>query len=110
MHEKSKVLEWMNSEYVIKVPETPDEMIDEAEQQQNCLRSYIQRVANGETKVVFLRKKKNPDISCVTIQVENNGKIIQVRGKRNRVANNNEIKTISKWAKDRNLDFSYGLL
>ena len=109
MYEKSKALEWMNSEYVIKAPETPDEMIDEAEQQQNCLTSYIQRVTDGETNIVFLRKKKNPDISCVTIQVENNGKIVQVRGKRNRVANSDEITTISKWAKDRNLDFSYGL-
>ena len=40
--------------------------------QRNCLMDYIELHATGNTTILFLRKKMNPDDSFVTIEVSNN--------------------------------------
>lgn len=106
-YERNKDLEWSNNEYIFIVPKTAQDMIDEAEQQNNCLRSYVDRVTNGETKIVFLRKKKSPASSYITIQVNNAGRIVQVRKKMNRRVSSGEALPITAWAKKKDIEFNY---
>lgn len=65
-----------HKEYKFFYPRSTQEIKDEAVQQQNCVASYIQRVIEGDSHIIFLRKKDNPTKSVVTIQVRN-GKIVQ---------------------------------
>lgn len=98
-------LEWSNEDYIVKAPQTADEMIDEAIQQNNCLRGYIPDVMEGRTSIFFLRHKKSPDKSLVTVEVRNN-EIVQVKGKLNRRPTIKEVDAVSSWAKARNLSLA----
>jgi hypothetical protein len=97
-YNRQKGLSWSNKDYIIKVPESVDEMIDEAIQQDNCLRSYINRVMDGQTNIVFLRKKAAPDKSLVTIEVKDNT-VVQVKAKFNKNPQHKEMDAIHEWAK-----------
>jgi len=48
----------------------------------HCVATYIDRVAKGETTILFLRKKQNPETPFYTMEV-NNGAMIQCRAKYN---------------------------
>jgi len=65
----------------IRLPANADEIRKEGEQLHHCVGTYVNRVANGETVILFIRKKDNPDKSWFTLEWQ--GKIIQCRGKNN---------------------------
>lgn len=73
--------EWLSFEddnFIVIVPITSDEFVQEANAQNNCVNSwYKERVANKETHVVFVRKKSNPSKSYITCEVSNDGYIRQ---------------------------------
>lgn len=57
----------------------------EADVQCNCVeRLYMEKVAQGTTHVVAVRKKNNPDVPYITCEVSNHGAIIQYLLKYNR--------------------------
>jgi len=61
----------------------------EAEAQGNCVeRLYMEKVALGETHVVVVRKKNNPNASYITCEVNNRGQIVQYLLKYNRYPTN----------------------
>lgn len=99
-------LEYKGREYSIIIPQTSADIIDEGVQQCNCVGSYIERVAQGNTFVCFMRKNTDPDHSYVTIEVKN-GNVCQVKGFANRVTYKEEDDFIKKWAKDKNLKVTY---
>lgn len=66
-------------DYFIVIPKTPEDVVNEATQQKNCLRSYVTRIKEGRTVVCFIRKKDEPDNSFVTVEVREK-KIIQLKG------------------------------
>ena len=98
--------EWSNHEYVILAPQTVGDIVDEATQQANCLRTYLDRVADGLTDIYFLRNKKTPDESLVTVEV-NGGTLVQVKGKFNREPSFNQKKVLSDWAKDKGFHYAW---
>lgn len=63
----------------IVIPLTTREMFhNEAEYQHNCVeRLYMEHVACGDTHVVGIRLKDNPDMPYITCEVNNNHQIIQ---------------------------------
>lgn len=104
----AECLEWAPDwgSYIWTIPHNPGDLIDEAEQQQNCLKGYVPEVAANHIKLVFMRTKKEPDKSLLTIAVKNNGSVGEIAGFLNRPANNDEITNIKRWAKEKNLDIS----
>lgn len=71
-------LSFEDDNFIVIVPTTSDEFVQEANAQNNCVNSwYKEKVANKETHVVFVRKKNNPSKSYITCEVNNNGYIKQ---------------------------------
>ena len=71
-------LSFENDNFIVIVPTTSDEFVQEASAQNNCVNSwYKEKVANKETHVVFVRKKSNPSKSYITCEVNNHGYIQQ---------------------------------
>lgn len=64
------------------VPERLADLIVEGERQHNCVGSYMNRVANGQTDVVFVRRLAKPEESYITMEIHQ-GRIIQARTKNN---------------------------
>ena len=49
----------------------------------HCVGGYAERHAKGALSIMFIRKKSEPDKPYYTMEVSADGKIVQVRGKRN---------------------------
>ena len=71
-------LYYENETFIVKPILTREDFHKEGEAQHNCVeRLYMEKVYNGETHVVTVRRKNNPDDSYITCEVSNDGKIIQ---------------------------------
>ena len=62
------VYEYKYKDLIAIVPKTPEDIVEEATRQRNCLRSYVERVKNGQTVVVFIRKKDEPEMHGIGIK------------------------------------------
>ena len=82
--------------YFITSPESVADILDEKQQQQNCLDRYVDRYVEGETDLFFMRDKSHPDLSLVTIEV-NNHVLRQAFLKFNSHPNNEQMDFIGKW-------------
>ena len=47
-----------------------DDLIDEANQQHNCVASYARLIADGRTMIFVIRMKANPDRSYITLELD----------------------------------------
>lgn len=87
-----------DSNYMIFPADSIKSLIDESEQQKNCVRTYCDMVAENQCQIYFLREKNNKTKSLVTIEVRN-GKVVQARAKFNEPPSDEIKKVIQKWEK-----------
>ena len=85
-----------NKEFIIFPAASVDALIDESKQQNNCVRTYTERYAEGECDIYFMRKIDKPSISLVTVEVKNN-KVVQKRTKNNNKTNKKQDKFLETW-------------
>lgn len=77
-------LYYENETYIVRPLLSAEEFHIEAEEQRNCVeRLYMEKVANGKTHVVTVRKKDAPTRSLITCEISNNFRIIQYYAKYN---------------------------
>jgi hypothetical protein len=97
--EENAYFEYTYKDLMVIVPRTPQEIVEEATRQKNCLRSYVERVKNGDTVVVFIRRKIMPDATYVTAEVHN-GRLTQLKGYCNSNPRNRElVEFVQHWSK-----------
>lgn len=72
-------------DYILVPLLTVGEVIDEAEQQSNCVKSYIQRVIRGQCYLASLRKADKPEDTICTTEIVD-GEVVQFLGAYNRRA------------------------
>lgn len=61
---------WEKDNYIFYQPKTSLELRKEADQQRNCLKSYIEKYSRGETIIILMRKKSNLEKSFVTLEIK----------------------------------------
>lgn len=77
-------LYYENDTYIVRPLLSAEEFHIEAEAQHNCVeRLYMEKVADGCTHVVTVRKKNNPTQSLITCEISNDFRIIQYYAKYN---------------------------
>ena len=90
--------EFETDDMFVIVPKTPQEVIEEANHQNNCLRSYVERVKRGETVVVFVRRKSEPEKTFLSAEILD-GELVQLKGWCNSDPRTKEIVEFTKkWA------------
>lgn len=94
-----------DDEFIIVTPTTVKEFIEEAVEQDNCLLTYIDAVANGETNIVFMRKRKSIGTPFVTIEIHDS-RVTQVRGKFNMLPSKKEFEFVEKFASANGLKYN----
>ncbi len=99
-------MDWkpQKGDYLVRHPEKMDDLRIEAQEQSNCLASYIDSVARGDTQIMFLRRKDNPDHAHVTIEVDMERRVVQALGRFNQEPEPEAWLAIERWAKARDLD------
>lgn len=73
---------YTGKDYCIVVPAKLEDLVREGKDMHNCVGSYMIRVADGDTDVVYIRKRDALEESFGTMEICND-KIIQARGKYN---------------------------
>ena len=97
--EQNAYFEYTYKDLMVVIPKTPQDIVEEATRQKNCLRSYIERVKKGDTVVAFIRRKIMPDATYVTAEVHN-GRLIQLKGYCNSNPRNKElVEFVQHWSK-----------
>lgn len=71
MGRNAEKLKFSNGNYEVVLPETPLDLIKEGQSQRNCVASYVNSVINGETLIVFVRRKDAKDNSYITCEIRN---------------------------------------
>lgn len=69
---KREALTFEQGDFEVIIPQTSEDFKAEADAQHNCVFSmYLEKVINGDTHVVFVRRKDNPSKSLITCEVRN---------------------------------------
>ena len=85
---------------------TNSELSEEGRKLSHCVGSYFRRCISGEAFIFSYRSKdySNHNVNSVlTIEVSKGKRIIQVRGKNNRMPTNSEKNIIQEWASKENI-------
>lgn len=95
-HRVKPQMEHTVGEYAFIYPKSPQDIKDEAVQQNNCVASYIDRVIRGECDILFMRNVESKDKSLVTLEVVD-GKVVQKRQHYNYPTTKPQDEAIAKW-------------
>ena len=103
-----KKFEYEGKEFSVIIPTKATDLAKEGFELHHCVKGYIPRVTNGDTNIVFIRKKEELDKPFFTVEITNDNTIQQVHGFGNRNANTEEGMTefVKEWAKKRKLNIS----
>lgn len=85
-----------NKKYIIIPAASLESLIDESSQQNNCVKTYAERIAKNECDIYFMRCIDTQDKSLVTIEVRNK-KVVQQRTKNNCITTEEQQRFIKLW-------------
>lgn len=71
-----------NAELLIRPAESSAELVIEGKELNHCVGGYAQRYADGDTNILVIRKKSEPDKPYFTMEIRKDS-IVQVRGLKN---------------------------
>lgn len=67
---KLALCNYSDGKYFIRPAAGYDDLIDEATQQHSCVACYGRRIAEGKTRIFFMREVANPGKSLITVEVD----------------------------------------
>lgn len=105
-------MNYEDDEFIIRLPETLVEIVNEGSVLGHCVGGYTQNHAQGNCTIMFLRKKSDPDTSFYTIEVTPSNTIQQIHGRHNKWLGNNPeaIPTVVRWLRKNNITCSNEIL
>jgi len=90
--------EYGDKHYCVIVPETIDTIIGEGKALCHCVSSYIDKVLEKKTCIMFMRNTSDPKTPLVTIEIQDN-RIVQAKGHSNRGPAPEEQVFLNKYTK-----------
>lgn len=78
-----ETLSYENEEFLIRPLRNSSDFLNESSVLNHCVKTYIDRCANGETNIFGIRKTSSPETPYFTLQLSNEGKVITNLGKNN---------------------------
>lgn len=76
-------LDFAYGDLLIRQPKSMDEIITEGATLNHCVGGYAERHAEGKLHILFIRTAEKPDVPFYTMELSADGKIRQVRGRKN---------------------------
>lgn len=104
-NESIKGLAYSGSGYCIVIPTKPEDLAEEGINLSHCVGQYIDRVAEGECHILFLRRRVTPDRPLVTLQLSGK-QICQAQGANRRPITEQERKFLMQWGKEKNIQIA----
>lgn len=92
--------------YRIILPSTQVDLINESNTLNHCVKTYIHRVANKETYILFLRKANDLHTPFATIEITKDLKLIQLKAKNNQHVSIDAQEFVKEYAESKNIKIS----
>lgn len=115
-----KTLEFEDKDYLIRLPVDKNEIVKEGMELHHCVGGYAERHETGDTTIMFLRKKSEPDKPFYTIEVGIEVltdtvlklRISQIHGFGNRWLGNDPeaIPTVVRWLRQNGIECDRAIL
>lgn len=86
--------EYKNGEYIIVLPKSSYDIVQEGQNMRNCVGSYLRRIADRESLVFFIRKRNEPQNSLITAEYRDS-RITQLYYKNNRTVCEANLKKLA---------------
>jgi hypothetical protein len=86
----------VHDDYQLKTLRTINEFYEEAQQNCNCVASYVDNVKTGRCWVASFRQVGAPTTQ-LTIEINPDGRMVQIKGKFNRDATEKEMNLLQKF-------------
>lgn len=80
---RSKKFNFRMGGMFIRVAMSPEEIRSEGKALAHCVGGYAERHIAGKTTILFMRKLEEPNTPLYTVEVDNNGRIVQAHGYHN---------------------------
>lgn len=65
--------------YVVRIPQTPEDIVSEGNTLRHCVSSYVRSMQEGTTCIAFVREKDSPDQPFYTMEIREDA-VVQLRG------------------------------
>ncbi|AMC94234.1 hypothetical protein AOC36_09635 [Erysipelothrix larvae] len=91
---------------LIRPAQEPFELINESKFLKHCVKSYVDKVADGTAEILFVRKKDTPNEPYITVEVMGK-RITQARGKNNCPAPKEVQEFLVNWSKKNKIEYHF---
>lgn len=94
----ARLTEWSDGKFTVIMPRTSKEIVEEGVRQNHCVGRYCERVAVGESIILFLRRADDPDKNFYTMEIKKDMDrldVVQCRG----YANNKKTEEVERFLK-----------
>lgn len=99
--------EFEKDSFVVTAPDTSDDLFRESENMHNCVRIYVDSVAQKRKRIYFLRRKTDPMKSFGTLEVSGDGKsLCQAKAFGNARLDRRAQKFLVKWCRRKGIRIS----
>ena len=104
-NESIKDLAYSGSGYCIVIPTKPEDLAEEGINLSHCVGQYIDRVAESECHILFLRRRGAPERSLVTLQLSGK-QICQAQGANRRPITEQERRFLKQWGREKDIQIA----
>lgn len=105
--EDKHYLNHKQGKYSIVVPKEPTDVTREGQVLGHCVASYVPKIVQGDTTIVFLRQTDDIDTPYVTIELTKRNHIVQMEGKNRRKPSKDDLEFITKWANKKGITYNF---
>ena len=96
-----KMYSYKTDEYMIIPPKDMKDLFEEGRKLNHCVGSYSDRIVEGKSCIMFIRKTEEPDKPYFTIEInQSNSYVVQLRANSNRCINHSTEKELVKFLKE----------
>lgn len=97
-------IEFADEDFIVRLPESTKEIMDEGNKMHHCVGSYVDDVMNGRSIIMLLRKKSSPNNNYVTIELDRDNCLVQAKCKCNEVISSQKtLSFLTKWIKEKHI-------
>lgn len=99
--ETMKKYDYAEGVYFVRGIRSHADLLDEANQQHNCVASYAAQIATGKSFIYVMREVANPEKSLVTIELSPNGRSIRQKylAYNQPIRNRSQSEFLDRWLK-----------
>ena len=91
--------EYREEKLLIRAAQSPGELAKESAALHHCVRTYADRVVNGNCVILFVRRTSEPDKPYFTLELSPKGEIMQCRGEHNCAYPEDVAEFLERWQK-----------